>query len=229
MLLFDADRERILEARLAHPYACIAAPGEGRGHRVRRRWPGIIPVRCRARRSSTWTRVSVSRGTGLRRAGASRPLLLAVHGSDRDYRGTLAAFASLADRRDVSILAPLFPAGAVNAGVDGGYKFLREAGADYILLLDAMLAAFSKVASFDAQQLYLFGFSGGGQFALRYGLVAASQLAGLIIAAPGNVTLLDDALPGGRGPAAWRKRPAARSTWPGSATFPCISSSAATT
>ena len=127
--------------------------------------------------------------------GVGRPLLVAVHGSDRDYRGTLAAFASLADRRDVSILAPFFPAGAVNAGVDGGYKFLREPGADYISLCDAMLAAFSEIAPFDARRLFLFGFSGGAQFALRYALVEASRLAGLIVAAPGNVTLLDDALP----------------------------------
>ena len=83
----------------------------------------------------------------------------------------------------------------VNPGVEGGYKFLREPGADYVALLEAMLATFSETAPFDARRLFLFGFSGGGQFALRYALVEASRLAGLIVAAPGNVTLLDDALP----------------------------------
>ena len=41
--------------------------------------------------------------------GSGRPLLVAVHGSDRDYRGTLAGFVPLADRRDFPSWRPSFP------------------------------------------------------------------------------------------------------------------------
>ncbi|KFC67197.1 Poly(3-hydroxybutyrate) depolymerase [Devosia sp. LC5] len=126
---------------------------------------------------------------------ANRPLLIAIHGSDRIYRETRDAFAELADQHDLAILAPLFAEGAANPGVGDGYKFLVEPGANYLDILAAMQAQFSQLCPFDAAQVYLFGFSGGGQFAQRFGIVQASTLAGLVIAAPGSVTLIDNTLP----------------------------------
>lgn len=126
---------------------------------------------------------------------ANRPLLIAIHGSDRIYRETRDAFAGLADQHDLAILAPLFAEDAVNPGMSDGYKFLVEPGANYLDILAAMLAQFQRLCPFDAARVYLFGFSGGGQFAQRFGLVQASTLAGLLIAAPGSVTLIDDTLP----------------------------------
>lgn len=126
---------------------------------------------------------------------AGRPLLICVHGSDRNWLQARDAFSPLADRFDLALLSPLFPAGIAIPAMGDGYKFLREPGVDYATVLDAMLQAFARHHAFDTQQVFLFGFSGGAQFALRYGLISAQRLAGLVVAAPGNVTLIDDGLP----------------------------------
>lgn len=123
-----------------------------------------------------------------------RPLLIAIHGSERDAAPTADAFAALATKRDIGVLAPHFPVGAADPAIAEGYKFLREPEADYADVLEAMLDDLAKRHPFNRDKAFLFGFSGGAQFALRYGLVAARRLAGLIVAAPGNVTLLDPAL-----------------------------------
>lgn len=123
------------------------------------------------------------------------PLLAVIHGSDRNWLAARDAFGALADQHDMTILAPLFPGGVANAELHDGYKFLREPGIDYALLFDAMLASLAGQCRFNGNRIFLFGFSGGAQFALRYALINASRLAGLVVAAPGNVTLLDDRLP----------------------------------
>ncbi|EKF20518.1 alpha/beta hydrolase [Nitratireductor pacificus] len=124
-----------------------------------------------------------------------RPLLIAMHGSARDHLPTRDAFDDLAMRRDIHVLAPLFPADVTRPGYSDGYKFLREPGVDYAALLESMIAAFRAQFDLHPQPIYLFGFSGGAQFALRYALVAAGRLSGAVIAAPGAVTLLDAGLP----------------------------------
>jgi pimeloyl-ACP methyl ester carboxylesterase len=125
---------------------------------------------------------------------ARRPLILAVHDSNRDYTATLDAFAGMAKAHDLALLAPLFPVGAGIPDFADGYKFLREPGIDYIAVMEAMLDQFSAIEPFDRSSIYLFGFSGGAQFALRFALFEARHLSGLLIAAPGSVTLLDDSV-----------------------------------
>ncbi|SEB84931.1 Predicted esterase [Nitratireductor aquibiodomus] len=124
-----------------------------------------------------------------------RPLLIAVHGSARDHLQTRDAFDDLAARQDINVFAPLFPSDVTRPGYSDGYKFLREPGIDYAMLLESMAAAFRARFALGSQPAYLFGFSGGAQFALRYALVAAGKLSGAVIAAPGAVTLLDTELP----------------------------------
>lgn len=121
---------------------------------------------------------------------AAAPLLIAVHGSERDHLATRDAFLGLAQAAPISILAPLFPQNVAEAGYADGYKFLREEGVDYVDLLEQMVAQFLPGTS-DAG-FYLFGFSGGAQFAQRYALFAAGRVQGLLLAAPGAVTLLDE-------------------------------------
>lgn len=124
-----------------------------------------------------------------------RPLLIVVHGSDRNWVESRDAFIPLADTCDLAILAPLFPAGLTQAGGDHGYKFLHEPGIDYQQVLYGMMENFAHNCDFDSQAVYLFGFSGGAQFALRYALLNPERLRGVILAAPGSVTLLDENLP----------------------------------
>lgn len=119
------------------------------------------------------------------------PLLVAVHGSERDHLATRDAFAELADSHGLNVLAPLFPKGVAEQGYDDGYKFLVEDDIDYIDLLDAMVSQFSAMTGALPARFFLFGFSGGAQFAQRYAVFKAQQLRGLVLAAPGAVTLLD--------------------------------------
>lgn len=121
---------------------------------------------------------------------AAAPLLIVVHGSERDHLATREAFRELAETRSISILAPLFPQNVAEPGYADGYKFLREDGVDYVDLLEQMVAQFMPDNP-DAE-FYLFGFSGGAQFAQRYALFAARRVKGLLLAAPGAVTLMDD-------------------------------------
>lgn len=158
-----------------------------------------------------------------------RPLLIAVHGSARDHLQTRDAFDDLAARQDINVFAPLFPADVTHPGYSDGYKFLREPGIDYAMLLESMVAAFRARFALGSQPAYLFGFSGGAQFALRYALVAAGKLSGAVIAAPGAVTLLDTELPGGPASMVSRGPLGVRLTGRGSKGFRSIFSSVQTT
>lgn len=117
------------------------------------------------------------------------PLLIAAHGSDRDLRGLLDG---LDLGGEVSLLLPYFPERVGGEDVSDDYKFLRGGGADYLALMDAILRDALRHLGQAPRALWLFGFSGGAQFAQRYALVRAGRLDGLILAAPGGVTLLRD-------------------------------------
>lgn len=118
---------------------------------------------------------------------AAAPLLIAAHGSDRDIRGLLDG---LGLSGGVSVLAPLFPAEIDGENTGDDYKFLTGGGADYLTVMDQILAEALTRLPAVPRQIWLFGFSGGAQFAQRYALFRAGQLDGLILAAPGGVTLL---------------------------------------
>jgi pimeloyl-ACP methyl ester carboxylesterase len=122
------------------------------------------------------------------------PLLVAVHGSERDFRETCAAFVSLAEQFPMSILAPHFPVGAGEPGYGDGYKFFDEGNVDYPALTLAMIAQFNRQVIETRPSFYLFGFSGGAQFAHRFAYFEANRLDGMIAAAPGAVTLPDENL-----------------------------------
>ena len=129
------------------------------------------------------------------------PLVIAAHGSDRDIRGLLDGVAL---EGQVSVLAPLFPAEIDGENTGDDYKFLTGGGADYLVLMDRILADALTRLNGRPRQIWLFGFSGGAQFAQRYVLFRAAQLDGLILAAPGGVTLLREDVdwwPGLRGAA----------------------------
>lgn len=120
---------------------------------------------------------------------AGAPLLIAIHGSDRDVGGL---FSGLGLNGAVSLLTPLFPAQINGEDTGDDYKFLTGGGTDYLRLMDKTLT--EAIAQLDTKPscVWLFGFSGGAQFAQRYALFRANELDGLVLAAPGGVTLLRD-------------------------------------
>ncbi|MGU3575545.1 alpha/beta hydrolase [Brucellaceae bacterium C25G] len=121
------------------------------------------------------------------------PLVIVTHGSDRDWKGIVEYMREGLGAHHASILAPFFPAQLDGEAHGDGYKFLYSQGIDYIALMQAMLNdAFETYGKPTA--IYLLGFSGGAQFAQRYALFCGADLSGLVLAAPGGVTLLDETL-----------------------------------
>lgn len=133
---------------------------------------------------------------------AGRPLqtLVVIHGSDFQHEVMCRYFAALAEETGCVVLAPLFaPAGGgANPGANpdpNGFKFLRSSHADYDrVLLDLVEMAGERIGC-ARERFFLFGFSGGAQFAHRFLYVHPTRLHAVSIAAPGMVTLIDPARP----------------------------------
>ncbi len=117
-----------------------------------------------------------------------------VHGTDRDvmhYRDHLADFA---ERTHTLIVAPLFPAGLIEPDDVDNYKFLRFYDLRFDLMLLNMLDEIGARYDAPVKQFMLGGFSGGAQFAHRFAYLHPHRVSGVSIAAPGRITLLDDAM-----------------------------------
>ena len=117
------------------------------------------------------------------------PLIVAVHGSSRnakDLRDELAAFA---EERGCFVLAPLFPLDLDRAVPDEEYKQLTGEILRYDLAFWAMVEELSQATGVSFERIFLFGFSGGAQFAQRLPFVCAERLAGVVMGAPTYVTL----------------------------------------
>ncbi len=123
------------------------------------------------------------------------PLVVAVHGSDRRPEALRDLMAPLCDRRGAVLLAPLFPIGSTAPDDEPGYKFGLFRGLRYDQALLAMVADAAARLPLATDRFMLTGFSGGGQFALRFLMLQPHRLSAASIGAPGYVTLLDQALP----------------------------------
>lgn len=130
-----------------------------------------------------------------RAATRPAPLLVAVHGSDRRPEALRDLFAPLCDRTGAVLLAPLFPIGSTAPDDEPAYKFGLFRGLRYDQLLLAMVEDAARRLPIATDRFALAGFSGGGQFALRFLMLQPHRLSAVSIGAPGYVTLLDPALP----------------------------------
>ena len=123
------------------------------------------------------------------------PLIVAVHGSDRRPEALRDLMAPFCDRHRAVLLAPLFPIGSTEPDDEPGYKFGLFRGLRYDQALLAMVADAAARLPLATDRFMLTGFSGGGQFALRFLMLQPHRLSAVSIGAPGYVTLLDEALP----------------------------------
>ncbi len=121
-----------------------------------------------------------------RSAGARAPLLVAVHGISRKARQQAQLLASMAELYGVIVLAPLFDARQFPDYQRLG-RLGRGARAD--LALDRIVGEVLNLTGADSSRLYLFGYSGGGQFAHRYAMAHPERVAGVAIGAAGWYTL----------------------------------------
>jgi poly(3-hydroxybutyrate) depolymerase len=125
-------------------------------------------------------------------AAKNAPLLVSVHGIDRMALQHALRFAPLAEEGGFAVLAPLFS----RRRMPRYQRTLRTPrGESPLEAFDLTLEHFSEGCSIDPRTRYLFGYSGGAQFAMRYGLRGRNQFAKLALAAPGWFTMPDPGLP----------------------------------
>ncbi len=136
---------------------------------------------------------------------ADSPMVVTVHGISRNGREQIEQFQAWADRYQVILLAPLF-----TKPVFKDYQRLGRVGrgerAD--LALAQMISEAADITGTEQRRVFLFGYSGGGQFAHRFAMAHPQQVARIAIGAAGWYTYPDqtrkypygvrdsDALPG---------------------------------
>jgi len=119
------------------------------------------------------------------RGAEDAPLFVTVHGISRNAEEHARLFAPYAEQYGAVLLAPLFPAERFpryqRLGREGsGERADRKLG--------EILAEVAAITGAAADKLYLFGFSGGGQFVHRYAMAYPSRVARYMVGAAGWYT-----------------------------------------
>ncbi|WP_370280454.1 hypothetical protein [Pontibacterium sp.] len=130
--------------------------------------------------------------------GTALPLVVVIHGSSRTAESYRDRFIEFAEQYSCIVLVPLFPVGILAPGDADSYKMQCPSSVRYDLILLAMVDEVSANYAV-LPGLFLHGFSGGAQFAHRFFYLHPQRLKALSIAAPGQVTLLDEQYSWGRG------------------------------
>jgi dienelactone hydrolase len=124
------------------------------------------------------------------------PLIVIVHGTSRRVERSRDALVDLADHHGAVVLAPFFPAGIEDPNDIHNYKAIkyRDIRYDQVLLgiIDEVKQRWAAIAT---DKFYLVGYSGGGQFALRFLYLHPDKIEAAAIGAPGSITDLDDSKP----------------------------------
>jgi poly(3-hydroxybutyrate) depolymerase len=128
---------------------------------------------------------------GHRQGTEGTHLVVVVHGTNRTAERYRDEFAQFAEEQNCIILAPLFPAGIVEAGDLENYKYIEYHGIRFDQILLAMVDEVAQKYRVDTSRFLLHGFSGGGHFAHRFYYLHATRLLAVSIGAPGMITLLD--------------------------------------
>ncbi len=116
------------------------------------------------------------------------PLFVTVHGISRNAREHAKLFAPFADKYGVVVLAPLF-----SARTHDDYQRLGRTGdAEHAgRVLEAMVEEVGKLTGAKTDRFYLFGYSGGGQFAHRYAMAHPERVGAYAVGAAGWYTFPD--------------------------------------
>lgn len=116
-------------------------------------------------------------------------VLVSVHGASRMAEAHAQAWLRVAEREKVVVVAPLFDGRTFD-----DYQRLNFRGPRADLRLDAIVEEVGRLTGADVARFYLYGFSGGGQFAHRYALVHPERLHRVAVGAPGWWCLPDSKL-----------------------------------
>ena len=122
------------------------------------------------------------------RGAAGAPVFVTVHGITRNAEDHARRFAPHAEEQGVVLIAPLFPAGLFpryqRLGRDG-----RGERPDRVL--DEIVAEVGAMTGAKTDKLYLFGYSGGGQFVHRYTMAYPHRVMRYVVGAAGWYTFPD--------------------------------------
>ena len=125
-------------------------------------------------------------------ADRGAPVFVAVHGISRNFEEHTTLFAPYAETYEVVLVAPSFTreehTGYQRLGAEG-----RGRRAD--LALNAILEEVETLTGAEAGKVYLFGFSGGAQFAHRYAMAHPDRVARAALGAAGWYTFPDSGTP----------------------------------
>ncbi|OPX40261.1 MAG: hypothetical protein B1H11_00525 [Desulfobacteraceae bacterium 4484_190.1] len=126
-----------------------------------------------------------------RGGGAVKSVFVTVHGVKRMAKEHALQFASFAERYGVVLVAPLFPKTYFR-----DYQRLGRNGrgrrADRAL--NRILTEVGFLTGANIDKLYMFGYSGGGQFVHRYAMAYPKRTARIVVAAAGWYTFPDSAV-----------------------------------
>ncbi len=119
---------------------------------------------------------------------ANPPLFVTVHGISRNAREHARLFAPFADKYGFVVLAPLFPAQTFSDYQRLGCNNDAEHAGR---VLEAMVDEVGRLTGAQAQRFFLFGYSGGGQFAHRYAMAHPERVGAYAVGAAGWYTFPD--------------------------------------
>ncbi|MEW5757245.1 MAG: PHB depolymerase family esterase [Pseudomonadota bacterium] len=117
---------------------------------------------------------------------ANAPVLVTVHGISRNAATHARRFSHLAERYGVVMAAPLFDEQRYP-----GYQRLGLRGQRADLALNRLLDEVTQLTGADTERVFLFGYSGGGQFVHRYAMAYPHRVAAIAIGAAGWYTFPD--------------------------------------
>lgn len=129
------------------------------------------------------------------------PVVVTVHGISRNAEEHARRLAPLAERHGAVLVAPLFDEKRFpdyqRLGRESGAKGPRGGRADRMLA--RIVAEVGRITLADTRRLYLFGFSGGGQFVHRFAMAYPERVASYAVGAAGWYTFPDATVPFPRG------------------------------
>ncbi len=127
-----------------------------------------------------------------RTASSQSALLVTVHGIDRKALQHAIRFAPWAEEHGLIVLAPFFS----KQRMPRYQKTLRGSNGECPLdALELTIDHFLRWSDIEPARKYLFGYSGGAQFAMRYALRGRVAFEKLVLAAPGWFTMPEPGLP----------------------------------
>lgn len=135
---------------------------------------------------------------------ANAPIFVSVHGISRNAREHAECFAPFAEQHGAILIAPRFSKERFPDYQRLGRKGRGER-AD--LVLNKIVGEVGLLTGAQANQVFLFGYSGGAQFAHRYALAYPGRVAKLVLGAAGWYTFPDAGLKYPRGVAPTKSLP----------------------